>query len=113
MQTGDHESCLLFVKWVWEHSVPRKDDRAFHQVLQLADVARPRVPLEGSHDFRRYSVDLLAHAAAKELDKMRDKSRNVLPTLSQRRHQDGEDVQTIVQITPKLPKSDHLHQIAI
>jgi hypothetical protein len=21
MQTGDHELCLLFVKWVWEHAV--------------------------------------------------------------------------------------------
>ena len=29
MQTGDQEFCLVFVKWVWEHIVPRKDHRAF------------------------------------------------------------------------------------
>jgi len=53
MQSGDHDLCLVFVKWVLEHIVPRKDNRAFHQVLQLANVARPRIPLEGSHGFRR------------------------------------------------------------
>ena len=113
MQTEDHELCLLFVKWVREHTVPRKDDRAFHQVLQLANVARPRIPLEGSHGFRRNAVDLLPHATAKHLHEMRDKGRNVFPALSQRRQQDGEDVQTIVQITAKLSTSYHLHQIAI
>src|SRR5216684_6047928 len=78
MQTGGHELCLLFVKRVWEHAVPRKDNRAFHQILQLADVARPGIPLKGSHGFRRNVVDLLPHAAAKHLHEMRDKSRNVL-----------------------------------
>src|SRR5713226_6589087 len=113
MQTGDHELCLLFVKWVWEHAVPRKDHRAFHQVLQLANVARPRIPLEGSHGFRRNAIDLLPHPAAKQLHEMRNKSRNVFPALSERRQQDGEDVQTIIQVTAKLPASYHLLEIPI
>src|SRR6266403_5181677 len=113
MQTRDHELGLLFLKWVWEHTVPRKDDGAFHQILQLANVARPQIPLEGGHGFRRNAVDLLPHAAAKHLHEMRDKNRNVFPALSERRQQDGEDVQTIVQITPKLPASYHLDQIPI
>src|SRR5712671_7546200 len=108
MQTGCQGLRLFFVKWVWEHAVPRKDNRAFHQVLQLADVARPGIPLEGSHGFRRNAVDLLPHAAAKQLHEMCHKGGNVLPALSERRQQDGEDVQTIVQITPKLAASDHL-----
>src|SRR6202140_4650149 len=113
MQTGDRELCLLSVKWVWEHAVPRKDNGALQQVLQLANVARPGVPLEGSHGFRRNAVDLLPHAAAKQLHEMRDKSRNVFPALSERRQQDGEYVQTIIQITAKLPASGHLDQISI
>src|ERR1700686_1905838 len=113
MQTGDRELCLLFVKWVWEHAVPRKDNGALHQVLQLANVARPRILLEGSHGFRRNAVDLLPHAAAKHLHEMRDKSRNVFPALSERRQQDGEDVQTIIQVTAKLPASDQLDEILI
>src|ERR1700676_229965 len=113
MQTGDHKLCLVFVKWVWEHTVARKDNRAFHQVLQLANVARPRIPLEGSHGFRRNAVDLLPHAAAKQLHEMCDKRGNVLPPLSERGQQDGEDVQTIVQITPKLTASYHLDQTPI
>src|SRR6266481_7849599 len=110
MQTGDHGLWLLFVKWVWEHAVPRKDNRSFHQILQLADVARPGIPLEGGHGFRRNAVDLLPHTAAKHLHEMRDKSRNVFPALSERWQQDGEDVQTIIQVTAKLPASDHLDE---
>src|ERR1700686_5499270 len=113
MQTGDRELCLLSVKWVWEHAVPRKDNGALQQVLQLANVARPRIPLEGSHGFRRNAVDLLPHAAAKHLHEMRDKSRNVFPALSERRQQDWEDIQTIVQVTAKLPASDHLDETPI
>src|SRR3984957_5184439 len=113
MQTGEHGLWLLFVKWVWEHAVPRKDDRSFHQILQLADVARPRIPLEGGHGFRRNALDLLPHAAAKHLHEMRDQRRNVFPAPSGRRQQDGEDVQTIVQVTPKLTASYHLRQIPI
>src|SRR6266436_3041802 len=113
MQTRDHELGLLFLKWVWEHTVPRKDDGAFHQILQLANVARPGIPLESSHGFRRNAVDLLPHAAAKHLHEMRDKRGNVLPPFSERRQQDGEDVQAIVQVTPKLTASYHLRQIPI
>src|SRR6266478_7991566 len=113
MQSGEHDLCLVLVKWVLEHIVPRKDNRAFHQVLQLANVARPRIPTEGSHSFRRNAVDLLPNAAAKQLHEMRDKNRNVFPALSERRQQDGEDVQTIIQVTAKLPASYHLDQIPI
>src|ERR1700757_1171636 len=110
MQTEDHELCLLFVKWVREHTVPRKDDRAFHQVLQLANVAGPRIPLEGSHGFRRNAVDLFPHTAAKHLHEMRDQRGNVFPALSERRQQEGKDVQTIIQVTAKLPASYHFHE---
>src|ERR1700745_1353504 len=111
MLSGEHNLRLLFVKWVRENAVPRKDYRAFHQVLQLADVARPRIPLEGSHGFRRNAVDLLPHAAGKQLHKMVDKRGNVFPAFSECRQRDGKDVQTIVQITPKLTASDHLDQV--
>src|ERR1700757_1200233 len=103
MPMGDYGLSLPFVQRVWEHAVPRKDHRAFHQVLQLAYVPRPRIPLEGSHGFWRNAVDLLPHAAAKQLHEMRDKSRNVFPALSEPGQQDGEDIQTIIQITTKLP----------
>src|SRR6267154_6501064 len=113
MRSGDHDLYFVFVKWVLEHIVPRKDDRAFHQVLQFANVARPRIPLEGSHGFRGNAVDLLPHAAAKHLHEMRDKSRNVFPALSEGRQQEGENIQTIIQVTAKLPASDHLREIPI
>src|ERR1700758_2184167 len=113
MQTGDHEFCLLLMQGVWEHTVLREDHRSFHQVLQLADVPRPRVPLEGSHGLWRNAMDLFSHATAKQFHEMRDKSWNVFPALSECGQQDGEDIQTVIQVTAKLPASDHLHQISV
>src|ERR1700739_1534123 len=71
------------------------------------------MPLEGSHGFWRNRVDLFPHAAAKHLHEMRNKGGNVLPAISERRQQDGEDIQTIVQITTKLRSSHHLHEIPV
>src|SRR5579862_7674087 len=83
MQTWDHELLLVFAKWVLEYTVPRQDHSAFHQVLQLTNVARPGIPLEGGHGFWRNRVNLLSHAVAKQLHEMRDKCRNVLTALSE------------------------------
>src|ERR1700740_349486 len=113
MQAGDHEFWLLFVKGVWKHTVLGEDNCALCQVLQLTNVARPGVRPQGSHGFWRNAVDLLSHAVAKQLNKMRDKCRNVLTALSQRRQQNGEDVQAIVQITTKLTASNHPSEIPI
>src|ERR1700723_2224899 len=113
MRTASHELCLIFVEWVWEHAVPRTDNGAFHQILQLADVAWPGVPLEGSHGFRRNGIDPFSHAVAEGVHEMRDKRGDVFSAFSERRQQNGEDVQTIEQITAKLPASYHLDQIPI
>jgi len=43
MLSGGHNFHSPFVQRVWKHAVPRKDNRAFHQVLQLANVARPGI----------------------------------------------------------------------
>src|SRR6266446_5433375 len=113
MLSGGSNLRSPFVQRVWEHAVPRKDNRALHQVLQLANVARPGIPLEGSHGFRRNAVDLLSHAVAELLHEMCHKSGNICPALSQRWQKDGEHVQPIVQIAAKLTASDHLRKIPI
>src|SRR5258707_14983821 len=94
---------------VWKHTIAGNDNRALHQILQLAYVPGPGMPLKGRHGFCRNAVHLLPHAAVKHLHEMRHKSRNVFPALSERRQQDGEDVQTIIQVTAKLPASYHLN----
>src|SRR6266403_1457129 len=113
MLGGEHNLRSPFVQRVWEHPVPRKDHGTLHQILQLANVARPGIPLEGSHGFWRNRVNLLSHAVAELLHEMSHKNGNVFPALSERRQQDWEDVQTIIQITAKLTASDHLDQIPI
>ena len=81
MLGGRHNLCSLFVQRIWEHAVVRKDNRAFHHVLQLANVARPRIPLEGSHGFGRNAVDPLSHAVAELLHEMCHKNGNIGPAL--------------------------------
>jgi hypothetical protein len=41
-----------------------------------------------------------------------DKCRNIFQALSKRWWQDGEDIKAIVQVTAKLPTSDHLDEIS-
>src|SRR5580698_1099345 len=112
MQAGD-EFCLPFVKWVRKHAVPRKDNRTFHQVLQLANIARPQIPLEGSHGLLRDVFDFFPNTAAEQLYEVRHKSRNIFPALAQSRQQDGEDVQSIIEVTAELTARYHLAQIAV
>src|ERR1700723_418025 len=104
---------LPFVQRVWKHTVARKDNRALYQVLQLAYVPGPGMPLECRHGFRRNATDVLPHAPTKHLYEMGHKSRNVFPALSESRHQDGEHVQTIIQITAELTPSYHIDEVPI
>src|SRR5580658_735540 len=98
---------------VWEYAIARQNNRTFNQILQFADVARPGIPLEGSHGFWMDAIDLLTHAAAENLHEMRHKRGNVFAALAQRGKNDGKDIQTIVQIIAELTASDHLDEIPI
>src|ERR1700678_4404538 len=71
------------------------------------------MPLEGCHYFGRNAIDLFAHAAAEDLHEVGYEGRNIFTPLAERRQQDGEDVQTIVEITPELTATYHPAQISI
>jgi hypothetical protein len=58
-------------------------------------------------------VDISTYLTAEDLDKMRDKSWNVLAALSQRRQLDRKDIQAKVEVTAELALSYHPRQIAV
>jgi hypothetical protein len=62
---------LRFVQRVWEHAFARKDNCVFYQVLQLANVANPRTPLEDSNVFPEECCRLTSPCggAAKQLSR--------------------------------------------
>ena len=58
-------------------------------------------------------LDLATHPAAVNLDKVGHEGRNVFATFTQRRQQDGKDVETVVKIAAKHTTVHHLPQITI
>ena len=72
-----------------QHRALREDDRALDHGPQLADVARPRVPLQTAHRFRRHPVHDLAHLSRLLPHEMIDESGNVLSPVGQRGNRDS------------------------
>ena len=82
-------------------------------VAQLADVARPGAPLQRLHRPARHLGDLLAHAGRELLDEGPDQERDVLRALAQRRHDDREDVEAVVEVLAEAPAADVLGEVAV
>ncbi len=76
-------------------------ERLFDGVLQLAHVARPRMPLETTHHFRRDRQRFFVEFTIVNLDEMIDQERQIFKPLSQGRKLDYKDVEAIVQILSK------------
>src|SRR5205823_12500574 len=83
-------------------------DRSLDDVFQFTHVSGPRISQELFH---RAGSDLprsLLRFTRVLIDKMAGQKRNVLPSLSQRRKSDLQDIQLVIEI---LAKSDRLHGI--
>ena len=65
-----------------EHRTAGQDDGMLDQVLQFADVPRPRVANQNLHGFGGDGVDHAAHPPCKMLHKMPYQQRNVFRTLA-------------------------------
>ena len=86
--------------------VVAEHDATVDYVLELPDVAGPRVRLERRHRVRRNphasTITAIAVAGEEEFGQHRD----VLRPLPKRRHLDSHHVQTVVQLVPK-PRFAH------
>src|SRR5271156_4695826 len=90
-----------------------KYHRTLNDVLQFANVSRPRIGLK---QFQRLLVDasyVLTSFSRKAIDKVFDQQRNVRASFSKRRHLNREDIQPIKQITTKGPSADGSLQVTI
>src|SRR5208283_2205650 len=90
-----------------------EDDRAFDDVLQLPDIARPGVAHQGLHDRGRDRLDPPAHAPGEPLGKMADQRRDVVAALAQGRQHQWEHVQAVVEVTAEAAVGDHRSQVAV
>src|ERR1700676_3709362 len=96
-----------------KHSLVRKNHSSFDQVLQLADISRPRIGAERSHGFRRNVRYFFGHPASKRFYKVRHEGRDIFSAGTQRRQLDGEHVKTIVEVAAEFAALCHFRQITI
>src|SRR5712692_9639185 len=97
----------------FEDRTEREDDRALHDILQLPNVTRPRIPAKLAQGRGGNAVDRFAHPPRKLVREVPDQKRNVLRTVSKRGDPDGKDVQPVEEIRPEHPPIDHGLQIAV
>src|SRR5262249_14308522 len=88
------------------------DEGAVHDVLELADVARPGVAAEARQRLGAEAlvrplalVELRQEEVGEQLD--------VVAALAERRHRDGEDGEPVEEVFAQLPLGDRLLRVAV
>src|SRR5258708_22577000 len=90
-----------------------KDHRSLDNILEFADVARPRIRLAKLHSIPVDFVDLLAGFFGVTLHKIFQQHGNVFFPLPKRRNFDRENVQPVKQISPECATVDVRPQVAV
>src|SRR5262245_57481633 len=94
-----------------EHGRVSENHGPKHCVLELTDIAGPSVAADHGHRLRLDAVDGLALLGGKSCDEMADEFREILKPLAQRRHPDGEDVQSVIEVLAEAPLIDETNQV--
>src|SRR6266566_5037771 len=96
-----------------QHWTGRENHCAFDDILQFANVSRPRVLRQGVHGFAGDRIDRFVHLPRGVLDEMPHELWDIFRTFAQRWNGDGENAQTIVKVAAKLLLHDHPFQVAM
>ena len=92
---------------------PSGHDASLDHVLELPDVARPRILGEHLHRFGRHCVHDVAVVLGETCEEIAYELGNVFATLAQRRHGQVYDVQAIEEILAERALADHVAQVAV
>src|SRR5439155_25133177 len=91
------------------HEAPtREHDTSLDHVLELADVARPRIRLQLEHGLFCKSVELAYVFRRIQAQKVMSKNTDVLTAFTQGRHIDRDHVQAVVEVLPEALLLHHL-----
>src|SRR5215813_8922602 len=97
----------------FERSTLREDHGPLDEVGELSHVPRPRVAAERLEGLTAYHLDLAVHRTGEALQEATYQGRDVLGSLAQRRDEDGEDVQAMVEVVAETPRLDHPGEVAV
>src|SRR6267378_1137893 len=87
--------------------------RPLDDVLQFANVTRPRVRLKQFQAPFVYPANVLSRFPRVTIDEVLNQHRNILPSFPQRRHLDGKNVEPVKEVTPEYACSDSRLQVTI
>lgn len=96
-----------------QHRPVRHHHGAFDEVVQFANIAGPVVPLQRVHHMRGDTADLFVHARRENADEMTHQGLDVVHAVPQRRQQDREYVETIIEVGAERPLGDPLCQALV
>src|SRR5690606_13596189 len=84
-----------------QHLAARQDHGALDDVLQLTYVAGPLVALQERGLLFRQGQRLMPELLTRALEEMARELDHVVAPIAERRHLDGEDAQTVIQVFPE------------
>src|SRR6185503_5935405 len=90
-----------------------RHDQAFDHVLELANIAWPRVLGQRLHRLGRHAIDARAARRGELREELLHEHGNVFATITQRRNDDVNDVEAIEQILAERALLDHLAQVTV
>ena len=96
-----------------DHLAVADQHRALERVLQLADVAGPVVAHQHVDGLGGDALDALAVRAGILEQEVVGQHHHVGPSLAQRRHEDGEDVQAVIEVLPEGLLGDGLLEVLV
>src|SRR6185436_7786492 len=96
-----------------DHLAVAHQHRSLEGVLELADVARPVVAGQHVDRGRRNALDAARMLAGELLEEVIDEQQQVGLPLAQRRDEDGEDVEPVVEILAEGAGGDRLLQVLV
>src|SRR5215471_7902620 len=90
-----------------------KNHRPFDHVFQLSDISRPGISGQPPHRGGWNTLDAASDSACIAADKVMHEHRDIIRALTQWRHQDGKNVESVEQIAAELALRDRLAEITV
>ncbi len=88
-------------------------DCLLYPVLEFPDISRPEMRGQAPDSFSGKSVDRFVVFSGISFCEMLDQNGNVLPSLSQRRHMDRNDIQPVKQVLPECTLIKEILEVSI
>src|SRR5215469_15701152 len=89
------------------------NDGSLNDILQFANIARPRIRLKQIEALLVQGLEALSCLPCETINEVLNQQRNVFFSFTQRRHFNGKNVEPVKQVAPERPRRDGSFQVAV